>query len=194
MPHLSSPIQKALAVCLVLVVALIGPAGALAQAPSGAGPVDAVVVITLRVQTPAYTLDAAGLRVPGYSTNDAPGAPSLPVWGTVVELPSTGDWSVSVEPGRLELIPLSAPLAAVPMPQPILPGSPGWDDADPPSAVPVIDRPNPAIYRAECVYPASVVQPGGCNGSAAGGCLRCASSRSSITPWRRRCGIIPMCG
>ena len=87
---------------LVLLLSFTSQAQA-AQTP-GAAPLAASghTEITLRVQTPTYTLDAIGLRVDGYGANDVPGAPALPAWGTVVELPPAGDWTLTVEPGTAD--------------------------------------------------------------------------------------------
>ncbi len=156
--------DRILTVILALLL-LAGPVAAAPPQPAAAGSSVGATEIVLRVRTPGYTLDAAGLRVkaPGggaYARHDAAGAPDLPVWGAAVALPPTGEWAVSVAPGAAVLIPVAAALPAVPVPQPILPGAAGWDDTDRPTAVPVVDRPDPAIYRADAFYPASVVQAG----------------------------------
>ena len=154
-------LRNAWVAALILLLLLTPPAQAAhlqaAASPTASGSGE----IILRVQTPAYTLDAAGLRVVGYGAYDVPGAPALPVWGTVVELPATGDWALTIEPGSVIEIQRQAPLPAVPVPQPILPDTMGGSSvADWPAAVPVIDRPDPEIYAANAFYPASIVQPG----------------------------------
>ncbi len=138
--------------------------------------------ITLRVQTPTYTLDAVGLAVPGYSQNSAPGAPALPVWATVVELPGDGAYTLTCDAGQAITLTVAAPLPALPVPDfstslrgpsfgpkqsstsqeiassqnPLL----AMTTPDPPDFVPTIDRPDPSIYAADAFYPAVLVQPG----------------------------------
>ena len=61
----------------------------------------------------------------------------------------------------MQLLDRRAPLPAVPVPEPVLPGPLGWSSmAELPDAVPVVDRPDPAIYGADAFYPAEIVQPG----------------------------------
>ncbi len=149
-------LRNAWAVALALLL-LASPVRAAVPDPAASGPTE----IVLRVQTPAYTHDAGGVRVSGYGTNDVPGAPALPVWSTVVELPPAGGWTLSVEPGESIAIGQPTHLPAVPVPQPILPGPLGWSaEAERPAAVPVIDRPDGQIYGADAFYPAALVQPG----------------------------------
>ncbi len=121
---------------------------------------DAPWQVVLRVETPAYSLDAAGLRVAGYGVYDAPGAPALPIWSTTVELPAEGEWELSFESAGERLLPVSSPLPAVPSPQAlVLPW--GWQGADDlPEAAPRQDRPDPAIYGRDAFYPAQPVQGG----------------------------------
>ena len=155
-PRRTGPILRgACAAALVVLLGAALPAGA-ASAQAPAAPVE----ITLRVQTPAYQMDAAGVRVPGYGTNDAAGAPALPVWSTVVELPATGRWTVTVTAGETRVLRRERPIPAVPVPQPVSPGPAGWTGADLPGAVPTLDRPDPAIYRFNGFYPASIVRTG----------------------------------
>lgn len=117
--------------------------------------------IVLRVDTPSYHWDDAGLRVPGYATLDQPGAPALPMWSTVVELPPTGRWTLSVETGDAILLALDKPLPAVPAPDLDLSGPTPWQQrADLPAAVPLVDRPDPAVYEIDAFYPAQPVEAG----------------------------------
>ncbi len=161
MPNLRSQIRKAWAASLALLVILAGPAGALAQEPITAGPSSAAVVTTVRVQTPAYQLDARGLRVPGYGTNSIPGAPALPVWSTIVELPLAGEPVVTAEAGAAQVLSHRPALPAVPVPQPADPNPLGWSaGVDQAAAVRTVDRPDPAIYGADAFYPASLVEAG----------------------------------
>ena len=115
----------------------------------------------MRVQTPTYQLDAHGIRVPGDATNDQPGAPALPVWSTVVELPADGDWRITTQTPGARLLDQGVDVAAVPVPDLAPPGPHGWAaDVELPGAVPTVDRPDPAIYGANAFYPSSPVVPG----------------------------------
>lgn len=146
-------------VAAIWLLALLGPVqvtSPILAAPTPSGPVE----IDLRIQTPDYRMDAQGVRVPGYGVNDAPGAPALPVWSTLVELPSTGEWTMSVAPGEGRVLRRDLPLTAVPVPQSILPDPTGWADADWPDAVPTVDRPDPAIFQRGAFYPDAIVQTG----------------------------------
>jgi hypothetical protein len=158
---LKSPIGKALTLGLALLVALVSPAGVLAQAPTSDAQAPMSGVMTLRVQTPAYELNARGLRVPGYGANSDPGAPALPFWSTTVELPPAGEPVVAVADGAFELLSLAAPLPAAPVPLPPDPDPLGLTVAvDRTAEVRTADRPDAAIYRADAFYPRSVVQAG----------------------------------
>ncbi len=128
-----------------------------AAAAAAAGPTE----IRLRVETPAYTLDAQGLRVPGYAADDTPGAPALPVWSSLVELPSSGAWQLAYETAGARELRTAAALAAVPMPQ-FAPGGPQGAAAlaDLPAALPLADRPDPVIYGRDAFYPADLVIAG----------------------------------
>ncbi len=118
-------------------------------------------VATLSVRTPTYRLDGATLRVPGYGAHGVPGAPALPVWSTVVELPPTGEPILTVEPGAAQLLSQPMLLAAVPAPQPVEPKPYGWlTGEDLPAAVATLDRPDPAIYQTDAFYPATLAQAG----------------------------------
>lgn len=115
----------------------------------------------LRVSTPVYTLDEQGLHVPGYAIHDTPGAPALPVWATMVELPPEGRWSLAYKShGQQELV---APglILPVPSPQVILdaPLTP-QEIAERMAAAPLMAQPDPGIYGADAFYPSSPVQAG----------------------------------
>jgi hypothetical protein len=117
--------------------------------------------IVLRVETPEYRWDETGLHVPGYATLERPGAPALPMWSTVVELPSTGQWRLKVEAGETVALALARPLPAVPVPQPNLDGPTPWQDrADLPAQVALVDQPDPAIYDQDAFYPTQPVEAG----------------------------------
>ena len=62
--------RQARAVLLCLLICM----SAISVQPAQAADED----IRLTIRTPSYTLDAGGLVVPGFATNDVPGAPSLP--------------------------------------------------------------------------------------------------------------------
>jgi hypothetical protein len=138
----------------VLLVAMLLPAADVAgqEAPQ---------TIALRVDTPFYQWDQAGLRVPGYATLDIPGAPALPMWSTAVELPAAGQWTIRVQAGPGIRLPLAQPLPAVPVPQLDLNGPQPWQEAaELPASVPLVDRPDPAIYGGDALYPAQLAQAG----------------------------------
>ncbi|MER2597999.1 MAG: C25 family cysteine peptidase [Caldilineales bacterium] len=113
----------------------------------------------LRVKTPRYILSGGGVAVEGYALNDVPGAPALPVWSSVVELPAGGDFEMTWESlGGGELIPQ---FAIPPVPAPVA----NWSvdtstPGDLPSAVPLSERPDAAIYDTNAYYPAVPVATG----------------------------------
>ncbi len=151
---------------LVALTMLVGP-GLAAMPPAEMARAQS---IALRVQTSTYELTAAGLHVPGLGVHDRPGAPALPVWAGVVELPPAGDYVVTWEAGPAIVLPVLAPLPAVKVPLPIVPdigdaaavraGLLTPNDPVGLSAVSLADRPDPAIYAADAFYPAALVQPG----------------------------------
>ncbi len=137
---------------IVIMVAAALPAATEARAPEP---------ISLRVQTPAYEIDGQGVHVPGYGRADEPGAPALPVWRTVVELPAGGDWHLSYDSPRAQVLAQTVNVPATPVPDLAPFGTVhGKDPAELPSAVPTVDRPDPAIYGANAFYPASPVVAG----------------------------------
>lgn len=144
---------RILLLCLILlVVTLPAPVQADASAPE---------TLSLRVQTPAYEIDARGIRVPGYGRDDRPGAPALPVWSTLVELPPEGEWQVSYRSAGARWLEGAPDIPAVPWPDLAPPGPSGWAAVtDPPTFVPTVDRPDPAIYGRDGLYPEAPVQPG----------------------------------
>jgi hypothetical protein len=120
--------------------------------------------IFLRVQTPAYQLTAHGVQIDGDSRfvpNDQPGAPALPVWRTVVELPASGGWDLSYDSPRAQVLAQPVQQAATPAPDLApLDRVHGVDPAELPSAVPMVNRPDPAIYGVNAFYPAAPVLAG----------------------------------
>ena len=117
--------------------------------------------INLRVQTPVYQFDANGVRVPGDASNDRPGAPALPVWSTIVELPPNGHWEIGFQTPGARLLDQTIDVPAVLVPELAPLGPHGWAaDVDLPGAVPTVNRPDPAIYGMNAFYPDSLVVPG----------------------------------
>lgn len=146
----------ACAIMIGIMLISAAPAGPTVSAATGA-----VDDIQLRVQTPAYELDLQGLRVPGYGFSDTPGAPQLPVWSTTVELPPTGSWQITSSVPGTRVIQVPATLPSVPVPN--MPPAPpeGWNADNGPTAVPVIERPDAAIYEFNGFYPTTPVVTGG---------------------------------
>ena len=72
----------------------------------------------MRIQTPTYQLNEDELYVEGYGTEDRPGAPALPVWNTVVELPPTGEWEAVYKSLNTEQVWLSFSMRSVPRVEP----------------------------------------------------------------------------
>lgn len=117
--------------------------------------------IYFTVRTPFYTLDAEGLSVPGYETNDAPGAPSLPFWTTVVDLPEDVEWSLTWDAPSARSWTVGGPLRAVPAPALALDRPLDQVSADElPGLAVLVDRPDASIYGADALYPAQPVQAG----------------------------------
>jgi hypothetical protein len=148
-------IRRRFLVPLLVVVAMLG-----AVAPAAAGP-EQPEQITLRVQTPSYHLDGDGLRVEGYATHATPGAPALPVWSTLVELPAEGQWQSAYESSSQQLLAVPVALPAVPVPDLDLNRPDSWtSQLDLPGSVPLVARPDPSIYATDAFYPASPVMVG----------------------------------
>ncbi len=140
---------------VVLGLTWLTPATATAVAAGEGG------LLQARVETPAFTLAANGVAVDGYALNTAPGAPMLPVHGLTFELPPSGEWTLRFESTGSRILAERVPVAAVPVPDldlnsPIAP----QDREEWPTAVPVVDRPDPAIYGVDAFYPASPVIAG----------------------------------
>lgn len=126
-----------------------------------AAPPDEPALISLRVQTPRFELDRGGVRVAGYARHDVPGAPALPVWSTVVELPHIGRWEVTYK--SVEARALDEQVVVPPAPVP--PGAPlgprgSFPGGELPAAVASVARADPAIYARDAFYPASPVVSG----------------------------------
>ncbi|HSN76264.1 MAG TPA: C25 family cysteine peptidase, partial [Anaerolineae bacterium] len=117
--------------------------------------------LVARVQTPDYNLTAGGVEVADYVLHMLPGAPMLPLEGLTFDLPLAGDWELSFESNGSRILDERVAVAAVPVPDLDLNGPVAPQDrAELPSAVPVVDRPDPAIYGANAFYPASPVVAG----------------------------------
>ena len=119
--------------------------------------------ITLLVRTPEYRLSDTGIVVPGYALETTPGQPILPVYGTFVELPPTGGWELTFEVVGSQVMEQRLTIPAVPVPELDVSGAAGWATLpveERPSAVPVVDRPDPTVYGVDAFYPASPVVVG----------------------------------
>ncbi len=116
-----------------------------------------IVEIPVRVQTPAYKVTADGVSVEGYQSNTVPGAPNLPVWSTLVELPATGSWQVSYRSVGAHAVDgqVEVPSVAVPDWTGGLPSLTNGETV--PSTVPVTERPDPTIYQRDALYPTAPV-------------------------------------
>ncbi len=114
------------------------------------------VSLTRRVQTPHYVIDGQSIRAPGCVLNDVPGAPALPVCGLIIELPPAGAWELAASTAGSRVLADRLAIPAVPVPDFALQGpeSP-VERPDLPGIVPIVDRPDPAIYQRNAFYPAS---------------------------------------
>ena len=142
---------------MALVAALLaGIAG-----PTAASEQDPAHTVHLQVATPEYLLQLGSVKVAGYGVIAAPGAPALPEWSTLVELPPTGAWTLTFSADGQKDIFLDEPLKAAPSPDLDLNGPTAWQDLPAlPDELREIDRPDPAIYAVDEFYPASVVVAG----------------------------------
>jgi hypothetical protein len=117
--------------------------------------------ITLRVQTPTYELTDGGVTVPGYSLNREPGAPMLPVYYELVELPVEGSWDLAFETPGATLLAATSSIPAAPTPDLGLERPLTNADVDElPQEATTVDRPDPAIYGVDAFYPQAVVVAG----------------------------------
>ncbi len=113
------------------------------------------------VETPTYVLDAQGLRAPGFELDKIPGAPRLPVWTTVVEVPAGADWSVMEVGAEVEILHAPASLPSAPVTELQLSGPmSSYTPEEVAAALAVKLRPDPVIYGTDAPYPARVVQAG----------------------------------
>lgn len=117
--------------------------------------------VVFQVSTPRFELTSDGVSFPGSVLNDVPGAPALPVYGTVVELPASGEWELSAVPTGVRVLPERLLLKSVPVPLRDEPtpdgGSPLLQAAD---SVRTVMAPDPKIYNQDGYYPLSVALPG----------------------------------
>ena len=117
--------------------------------------------LSAQVETPDYHLTANGVDVPGYASNNLPGAPRLPLRGLTFDLPANGDWELTFESVGSRLLDERVTIGAVPVPDLNLNGPTSLEDLETlPSYVPTVDRPDPGIYGANAFYPASPVMAG----------------------------------
>ncbi len=122
-------------------------------AANATGPEDELI---RRLRTPQYLFAGQEIRVPGAVMNDTPGAPRLPVYGTLVELPPTGDWELVSRTTGSRTLPERPLIPAAPVADLVLAGPESWTQRqDLPGIVPTTDRPDPAIYKRNAFYPAS---------------------------------------
>lgn len=112
----------------------------------------------LRVATPAYQIDMTGITVPDYGLDTTPGAPALPIWSTLVELPAGGPYQISYQSigGGPLVQQVEVPAAAVPDLSFVERGG-IWDLETAPTVAPTVNRPDPAIYSVDAYYPTSLV-------------------------------------
>lgn len=136
---------------LVFALGLLGPQAAAAGVEE--------TEFSVRVTTPVYEINPDGIVVPGYVLNQQPGAPALPLYGTVIELPASGDWALDVttagSQSLAERVTVRAALTpAYPAPS-ALPAN-RLDEND----VTAIEAPDPAIYSRNALYPQAVAVAG----------------------------------
>ena len=146
-------------VVVVLLARVVVLSGEL-HSTSAHGQVSESSVLSYEVKTPNYQIDASGVQVPGYARNDMPGAPTLPVWSILVDLPPAGAWEISHQSLGERLLDQVAVVPAVPAPNLELASTAGWKAADLPNSVPVVDRPDLSIYGVNAFYPTSPVVAG----------------------------------
>ena len=156
--RLSNQRLKYWGACLAVLLMLLGTlVGAVVSAQS-----TQKQSITLTVQTPEYTLDEQGLQVKGYGVNDSPGAPALPIWSQVVELPPTGEWQVSYQSAGVEEVALAEGLVLPSVPVPhlkqdaIIKGLQAETFAH---ELTTSQAPKPDIYQRNAFYPTSLLLP-----------------------------------
>ena len=147
-------IGRVLAVLMLITVAL--PVAPAAQAADG-------VTLVQQVITPYYDLTSDSVEVPDYSFNIAEGAPRLPLKGLIFELPYSGEWSLSFKSTASRVLPDTMAVAAVPvanLSSEDLASIQSGSTESLVSAIPTVDRPDPAIYGVDAFYPATPVVTG----------------------------------
>lgn len=153
--------RAAVGLSRMLTLALLAALLASIARPATASEQDPPDSVHLQVATPEYDLQPGSIRVAGYGVISAPGAPALPEWRTVVQLPPTGDWTLAFSTAGQKVIALDKALDAAPSLDLDLNGPTAWQDLPAlPDEAPEIDRPDPAIYAVDAFYPASVVVAG----------------------------------
>lgn len=140
-----------------LLILMLAWAGGPVAAPAvSASPADPI--LGAQVSTPDYRLTDGGVEVPGYALNTIPGAPRLPLHGITFDLPASGDWEITFESPGSRI--LDRRVAVAPAPAPDLDLNQPLPLRDLPSHVPVVTRPDPAIYAVDAFYPPSPVVAG----------------------------------
>ncbi len=119
------------------------------------GPEGDAFELRLTVASTAADLTAAGAA--GFEWATLPGAPRLPFTTTLVALPPTGEWSLTIMAGDFTILP--QPFEIGPAPSPLVPRSPQIN-GEHLTALPQTIRMDPDIYTRDAFYPASPVQAG----------------------------------
>ena len=128
--------------------------------PAAQAASDGTEAIEVVVRTPDYELTETGVSVASYATEDVPGMPMLPVYGTLVELPAAGDWEVSYQSVASRVLEQHVTVRSAPVPDPSMTGLENWTqlpNEELPTAVLTIDRPDPDVYGTNAFYPASPI-------------------------------------
>lgn len=139
-------------VLVLLVLGLLSPVGPAAS--------DSQVGLDVRVLTPAFELVDDGVAVPRYAFNDVPGAPRLPVYAAVIELPASGRWELDFVSDASRVLEQRIAVPAVPVPLVDHAMSAPGDPMGGVVALLTDDRPDPAIYGRDAYYPHSPVVAG----------------------------------
>jgi hypothetical protein len=116
---------------------------------------------SLIVHAPGELLGAVESGGGDFIREDAPGAPALPVWTALVELPAHGAFHVSVHVPAVQSLQLDAGIPPAPVVQPV------WDSGlfspfpgAPPDRIVAAELPDAGIYHTDALYPASRFQAG----------------------------------
>lgn len=132
-------------------------------APAAAAPIPAEEAgqLSAHIETPSFQLLPDGVEVAGYALDATAGAPRLPLHGLAFDLPLSGDWELTFQSVGSRILEERVTVAAVPAPDLDLNGPVAPQELSSlPSAVPLIDWQDPAIYTVDAFYPASPVIAG----------------------------------